>query len=72
MLAACYFWAKLGVGKPPARFCEGEAEWSSYSTRIRLRLSERVNIQFFRPRVRDCIIPEAPRSGDCFYGVISK
>jgi len=32
MLDAGYLWEEPGAGKPPARICEGEAEWPSYST----------------------------------------
>jgi hypothetical protein len=32
MLDAGYLWEEPGAGKPPARICEGDAEWPSYST----------------------------------------
>jgi hypothetical protein len=32
MLDAGYLWEEPGAGKPPARICDGEAEWPSYST----------------------------------------
>jgi hypothetical protein len=34
MLDAGYLWEEPGAGKPPARICEGDAEWPSYSTTI--------------------------------------
>lgn len=36
MLDAGYLWEEPGAGKPPARICEGEAEWPSYSTTTHL------------------------------------
>ena len=42
MLDAGYLWEEPGAGKPPARICEGDAEWPSYSTTI----SKTVEINF--------------------------
>ena len=42
---AGYFREEPGAGKPPARICEGEAKWPSYSTTTWRNLSERSAVQ---------------------------